>query len=393
MPESNPEDIFFKDNRRRQLQKAAKYKQKNREPRKPRRKDWMDLSDEGLDEYDEYPDFERIMPRDEGERRRAIETILANDPGEPEQPGEERPDGIEGLVIEVSSGMCRVSADGEALLCSVRGSLTAEQTGYTHVVAVGDRVIISRVGEDQGVVEHVLPRRSQIARPDPGTGYLKQVLAANVDQLLIVAAWRQPNLWPELIDRYLITAIRSQIAPVICVNKIDLAASPDEIEETISPYRALGYSILLTSAQRGDGLESLSGSLTGKITVLAGLSGVGKSSLLTAIHPEFDLRVGRVNEEWGQGRHTTTQAVMIPFGENGFVIDTPGIREFGLAGLRQRDLDAFYPEIAALAPRCHFNDCSHLSEPGCAVRAGVGTGTVSGMRYDNYQKIRATLLG
>jgi len=220
---------------------------------------------------------------------------------------------------------------------------------------------------------------------------LQQVLVANIDQLLIVSAWRNPHIWTELIDRYLIEAERDEITPIICVNKLDLATDQTEIEAELEPYQRLGHTIILTSAERGDGLASLREMLRGKISAVAGLSGVGKSSLLSAAQPGFELRTGEVNTERGQGRHTTTQATMIPFGEDGFVIDTAGIRGFDLAGIAKRDLATYYPEMIALAQHCRFHNCLHLTEPECAVRSGVESGAVSSQRYHNYQVILESL--
>jgi ribosome biogenesis GTPase len=384
------DDIFAKDRRRRDLQKAKKAARRNREERGPRRKNWLDLD---IDEWDDVRGItrdERIMPRDERDRQRAvIEVMVEDDQGDdtPESPIE----GAQGRVIEVSTGLCRVEIGGQNVLCYLRGALSADDTGFSNVVAVGDRVIVNRNGGPDGVVERVLPRRTLIARPDPSNTNLRQVLVANVDQLLIVASWRQPHLWPELIDRYLITAARNDVMPLICVNKIDLADDPDELDQAIQPYRALGYYILLTSAARGDGLEMLHDALAGRVTVLAGLSGVGKSSLLTAAQPDFDLRTGRVNEDWGQGRHTTTQAIMLPFGKDSYVIDTPGIREFGLFGLHRAELMTFYPDLAQASGACRFANCTHLHEPDCAVHAGVEAGTINATRYHNYRKIWESL--
>lgn len=381
------DNIFGKDRRRRELQKAKRATKRNREPRPPRRNDWMDLLDEEEDAWSTYTADQRIMPRDERERQQAAPDHLPGDdaPDQPPAPGAGT-----GLVVEVSTGLCRVHSEGQVRLCSLRGALTSEDTRFSNVVAVGDRVVVSQDGAAGGAaVEEVLPRRTLIARPDPSNSNLQQVMVANVDQLLIVAAWREPHIWPELIDRYLITAARYGIAPLICVNKVDLAESRDAIEAKIGPYRVLGHHVLLTSAATGEGLDALRAALAGTITALAGLSGVGKSTLLTAIQPDFALRTAEVNHEWGQGRHTTTQATMLPFGPDGYVIDTPGIREFGLAGLSRAELAVFYPEFAGLG--CRFSNCAHLHEPDCAVREGVRAGRLSPMRYHAYRKILETL--
>lgn len=378
---------FEKDRQRRKLQKANKAVKRNREARAPRRKNWLDVLDDDLEALDGVQGFERIMPLDENDRRRRVVDV-ASDPDEArESEAPSAPDALQGRVLEVSTGLCRVALNGRSVLCDLRGSLSAADSGFTNVVTVGDRVLISRTASDSGVVEQVLPRRNTLTRPDPFYSHLQQLLAANVDQLLIIAAWRQPHLWPELIDRYLIAAERSAITPVICVNKIDLATDPETLDAAIRPYRELDHRVLLTSATAGRGLDDLRDQLRGKVSVLAGLSGVGKSSLLTAVQPDFQLRVGAVNEELGHGRHTTTQSNMLPFGPDGYVIDTPGIREFGLFGLTRAELIAYYPDLAAHAGRCRFSDCTHQHEPDCAVRAGVQAGTIDATRYHNYTKI------
>jgi ribosome biogenesis GTPase len=214
---------------------------------------------------------------------------------------------------------------------------------------------------------------------------------ANADQLLIVASWQDPALWPELIDRYLITAERNGLVPIICVNKVDLAKDIRVCQDKLDPYINLGYRVLFTSALEGLGLKKLHRVLTGHLTALAGLSGVGKSSLLVSLQPDLALRVSEVSDYSHAGRHTTTQVNLMELEGGGRVVDTPGIREFGLDGLRRGELVGFYPEILAVANRCAFRDCSHIHEPGCAVRAALETGLVSTMRYKNYGKIYDTL--
>lgn len=385
---------FEKEPERRQIQKVKKQLKHNRQPKPTRRKDWQpaDLADP--DELD-FEQIERVMPRGERERRRAIKLMALTEAAEAEPNGTGSPlppeTGQRGVVIEVSSGLCRVALNGRTMMCGLRGSLSAEETGFTNVVAVGDDVLISEDGAGRGIVEAVLPRRSALARPDVFRSHLQQVIVANADQLLIVAAWRNPPLWPELLDRYLIAAARNKLKPLICVNKIDLAEDVAACEAALQPYQALGYPVLLTSALTGYGIEALRDSLRGRITALAGLSGVGKSSLLAAAQPGLQLRTSAVSESSGEGRHTTTQVTMLPFGECGFVVDTPGIREFGLSGLAKSELIHFYRDLAAFAPGCRFADCTHRHEPNCAVKAAVTADAVSATRYDSYQKIYATL--
>ncbi len=378
-------------------------KEKKDAPREERvrHKDWVSQFGEDGEAFDDLalPDVERVVPLGERERKRAH---LVHAQGSPATEGEGSiPSGRDhktvsdrGIVVEVSTGLCRVSIAGEeALLCEIRRSLTARDTGYTNVVAVGDEVWVSHNGSGRGMVEGVRPRRSALARPDPFYGHLRQVIAANVDQLLIVASWREPALWPELVDRYLISAARNRLAPIICVNKIDLAADLAEPAAGLAPWQAAGYPVIFTSAQTGAGIAELHTALIGRTTALAGLSGVGKSSLLAAVQPGLDLRTSQVSDRRHEGRHTTTQTTLHPLDDGGFVVDTPGIREFGLSGLSRRDLASFYPEIAPLADRCQFADCSHTREPGCAVRAAVRDGRVAQVRYEDYRKIYRDLPG
>jgi ribosome biogenesis GTPase len=376
------------------MRRVRKQIKRNRKPRQVRRKDWRPHAFDDLDDVD-YPQHERIMPRGERERRRANVALAEPEVRDGAPPQERSPvedtQGQRGIVVEVSSSLCRVDLDGRNLVCSLRGSLSAEETGYTNVVAVGDEVLVSENGTGQGVVEGVLPRRTVLARPDVFYSHLQQIIVANVAQLLIVTSWRDPSIWLELIDRYLIAAERYGLLPIVCVNKIDLAEEIATCRTTLQPYLELGYRVIFTSALTGKGVGKLRKLLRGQRTVLAGLSGVGKSSLLAAVQPGLQLRTSEVSEQSGQGQHTTTQVTLHRLEEGGFVVDAPGIREFGLSGLRRAELARFYPEIAVLAGECRFADCAHIHEPGCAVQAAVEQGYLAAIRYHNYSNIYHTL--
>jgi ribosome biogenesis GTPase len=381
------------------MRKVRKEIKRNRKPKRVRRKDWSSYDFDDSDILDEIdlPQSERVMPRGERERQRAnLKKALAvleeeKDFSEETPPPTEKMQSPKGVVVQVSSSLCRVEVGERSLICSLRGSLSAQETGYTNVVAVGDEVIVSENGSDEGVVEAVLARRSVLARPDVFHKHLQQVIVANADQLLIVASWREPHIWLELIDRYLIAAERHNLQPIICVNKIDLAVDIEAPQARLQPYRDLGYRVIFSSALTGKGVGRLRKALSQRTSVLAGLSGVGKSSLLSAVQPGLQLRIGQVNQERGEGRHTTSQVVMHRLETGGFVVDTPGIRAFGLNGLRQSELAHCYPEIKAAAEGCRFGDCSHIHEPGCAVKANVQRGSISAARYHSYQKIYGEL--
>ena len=401
-----------KDQARREAGRSAR---KAPKPDRVRPKNWTTTYIEDPDGYDDLDitDRERVVPRGETEARQAktpgsplhhglgLKMVTPEAP-EPDSAaigaGAAARGGISrGTVVEVSSGLYRVALPGRTLLCNLRSSLRTPHSGFSNVLAAGDEVAVSHNGHERGMVEAVLPRRSALARPDVFYTHLQQVIVANVDQVLIVASWREPAFWPELVDRYLIAAARYNLAPVICINKIDLAGEaadaaaaddPAELTHTLAAYRQAGYRTLATSARTGHGLAELRETLNGRTTALAGLSGVGKSSLLSAAEPGLHLRTAEVSDRRHEGRHTTTQVTLHPLAAGGFVADTPGIREFGLAGLKGRDLPQFYPEVAAAAAGCAYADCSHTREPGCAVKAAVRAGRIAAMRYDSYRKIR-----
>jgi ribosome biogenesis GTPase len=384
---------FEREARRKQIKSARKNIKRDYQPKQARHKHWLDQTGADWDELD-YEQSERVMPRDEGERRRNLERAAFN--GSQRSVGEavtgDSPlPGPTGLVIEVSKGLCQVDLGDRILVCRIRGALKAAESGFTNAVAVGDEVVVRETGSGSGVVETVLPRRSILVRPDVFYSHLQQVIVANADQLLIVSSWREPAIWLELIDRYLIAAERNHLPATICVNKIDLAEDRAACEAALQPYRELGYSVILTSAVSGEGVAQLQAALQNRLSVLAGLSGVGKSSLLAAAQPGLQLRTRNVSEHSGEGRHTTTLATLIRLEAGGAVVDTPGIREFGLSGLHRPELAHYFPEIMALAPGCRFADCTHLNEPDCAVRQAETSGVIAASRYHSYKQIYGSL--
>lgn len=391
-----------KQERQKQLKSANKNLRRNQAPKKARRKDWMpggvDVIDDWdmFDDWDEYETSERIMSRDESERRKAVEAVAFRQMvvnANKDEADEIAPDPgiLTGRVIEVSKGLFRVQIEDRTVLCSLRGNLNATETGFTNAAAVGDHVTIREDGVGGGVIQSVLPRRTLLARPDVYASHLQQVIVANVDQLLIVSAWRDPHIWLELIDRYLIVAARNNLPAIICINKIDLMQDATELDATLRPYRQLDIPIVITSTRTGAGIEQLRALMIGQTTVLSGLSGVGKSSLISTVEPGLNLRTSDVGEYRHDGRHTTTQATWLPLKLGGAVVDTPGIREFGLAGLYRTDLIDFMPDLAQHADNCRFNNCLHKDEPDCAVRAAVETGQVAASRYDSYKQILETI--
>jgi len=396
-----------KHERTQRLRKARADSRGPQTNRKKHRKRWTPGSFDPDDwEEIDLPTKERIVSLGETERRKTVEQIALEKPArfKPQRIQSSNgnghlPKGTEtGLVTQVNGSQCRVQVLGQQALCSLRGNLRTQETGFTNPVAVGDQVVVRLHANDQGVVESVLPRRSVLARPympDRGKSIdRQQAVVANVDQVLIVASWREPDFWPELVDRYLITARRNDLRAVLCVNKVDLVDDQVELDATLQPYRALGIPVLLTSVRTQVGLERLDQALRGVATVLTGLSGVGKSSLLTTLNPDFALKTREVTSRGlftGQGRHTTTSAALFQLDNGGMVVDTPGIREFGLVGIAQTELAGWFPEMVPFIGQCTFNDCTHHTEPGCAVLAALADGKISGSRYKSYRLIYGTL--
>ena len=364
----------------------------NRKPKKVRDKSWKTSVLRGEIEPDlEMPQLERVVPRGREENRVKLWTKVEEEIQSEAQAGinpEDIPEGWQkGIVTQVSTSLYHVDLGDQVALCAVRGSLSASETGYTNVVAVGDEILVSLEPSGDGVIERVLPRRTVLARPDVFNADTSQIIVSNVDQVLIVSSWEEPTLWLELLDRYLIAAEEGKLEPLICLNKVDLAPSIRECRKEMALYRKLGYKVILTSIVTGRGIKELRRRLVGKQTVLAGRSGVGKSSLLMAVQPDLELRVDEVSDFSGEGRHTTSQVSLLKLDEGGYVVDTPGIRELGLITVHRHELVLFFPEIAALVDQCRFNDCSHTQEPGCAVIEAVETGKIAWSRYASYLAI------
>ena len=297
---------------------------------------------------------------------------------------------LSGTIVSVDARGAAVMAAGERLFCRVRGRFYEDTGGQKRPVAPGDRVTVSRTAPGEGAIEEIHPRRTKLSRPSGPRGDEEQVIAANVDQVAIVAATKNPPLRPGLIDRLIVAVSNHRLDPVVVINKIDLGVS-QKVTKLVDELRALDYPVVLTSAKQGTGVEELRALIAEKVTVLAGHSGVGKSSLLNALDPALDLKTGEVSRATRKGRHVTTRAELMPLAGGAYVVDTPGIRAFGLWDVDRADLDIFFREFEPLIERCRFYDCTHTHEPDCAVRAAAETGDISPKRYAAYVRILESL--
>ncbi|HLE60297.1 MAG TPA: ribosome small subunit-dependent GTPase A [Thermoanaerobaculaceae bacterium] len=292
-----------------------------------------------------------------------------------------------GVVTAVFGPLVRVQVGEQTLIVPFRRRLRWHEDIEDRRLVVGDQVVVEgRVPE--AVVAEVGPRRTTLTRRSPGERR-QRVIAANVDQAVVVMAATSPEPNPRLLDRLLVACHHAGIQPVICFNKVDQGTTG--VDTWIGDYQDAGYDILLASARTARGVGCLTRKVTGRTTLFCGPSGVGKSALLNAIHPGYRLREGSISEATGKGRHTTTTAQLLPLPGSGFVVDTPGLREFGLWDLEPSRLPGCFPDIERAASGCSFANCTHASEADCAVRTAVEAGTLSVRRYTSYLKLREEL--
>ena len=298
-----------------------------------------------------------------------------------------------GIVLRGTGGVWHVrtesGVDREAMLA---GRLKQERkVDPANKLAVGDRVTIELGERGAGwVISEIHERTSRLARRSPGAKQSERVVAANVDQVVVVFALVKPEPHLRMLDRFLTIAEANDLAARVVINKVDLA-SEDEARRRFGAYERAGYPLHTTSAKAPHGLDELREALAGRTSVLTGPSGVGKSSLINALYPGLSLRVGEISESVNKGRHTTVGAYLHPLPDGGYVVDTPGLREVGMWGVPAEELDRCFPELRVVRDGCHFADCTHRTEPRCAVQAGVAAGTIDRERYESYVKLREEL--
>ena len=305
-----------------------------------------------------------------------------------------------GRVLSVVSQGIIVSYEGKNFLCELKGLLKKDKTQHKNLVTVGDWVRFQELAPNQGQIISVEARSTVLSRADNLSRRKVQLIAANIDQVLITVSVVSPQLKPSIVDRYIIATEKGGMQPIIVINKIDLLKSKTEdpfilqetemYEEFVRAYSAAGIPLISVSADTGEGIEALREVMTNKSSVFSGQSGVGKSSLITAI-TGLDLKVGPIVDKTQKGAHTTSNASLLPLEFGGWCIDTPGIKSFGVWDLQKDEIESYFTEIHAYGLQCKFPDCTHAHEEDCAVQQAVDAGDLSPVRYDSYQALMSSV--
>lgn len=356
-----------------------------------RKRDFTRELENRADRVEELPPEERVSGKGALTRKRTVRGVA----GSVETAGFDVDLSVDpqrvlrGRVLRVMGLASLVQTPAGALSCAVRGLLKSLATDLQHTVVAGDWVDVLPVegAPGEGLIVRVDPRRNAICRTSRGR---RQIIVANVDLVLIVASAAEPDLKPNLVDRLLLSAEKAGVQPVIVINKIDLI-DPASIIQTVGTWCQLGYPVEQVSARDGTGIGGLRELLRNRDSVVAGQSGVGKSSLLNAIHPGLDRRVAEVSAENQKGRHTTTNAELVPLDGGGHLVDTPGIRSMQLWDVTAAEVEGYFREFRPFVHRCRFPDCSHTHEDHCAVKNAVADGWIDLRRYDSCCQIRSDL--
>lgn len=302
---------------------------------------------------------------------------------------------LEGRVLSIMPQGIMVSYGGELISCILKGLLKKEKTHAKNIVAVGDFVLFEKISSTEGIIAQIKPRFSVLSRADNLSRRKEQLLAVNIDQVLITVSVVNPPLKPSLIDRYIIATYKGNMQPVIVINKIDLLDVEDNLEieyerelyaELIKAYQVIGVPVISLSTIEGVGIEELKRVMKDKVSVFSGQSGVGKTSLINAV-AGLDLRIGETVDRTKKGSHTTTSTKLMPLDFGGWCVDTPGIKSFGVWDLKKDEIEGYFKEIHALGLRCKFLDCTHTHEEDCAVQQALEAGNLSPVRYDSYQAL------
>jgi ribosome biogenesis GTPase len=294
----------------------------------------------------------------------------------------------EGIVIQATGSWYTVQSEELTLRCRIRGKLRLKGVRSTNPVVVGDVVMVECDATGEWTIYDIVPRRNYIIRRASNLSKESHIIAANIDQAFIVVTLVQPQTALEFVDRFLITCEAYKVPATILLAKIDLLQSnPEAIAAFHEIYESAGYRVVDISATEGIGVDVVEQMLEGKVTLISGNSGVGKSTLISTIYPDLDIRTGEISDSFHKGKHTTTFSTMYPVANGGYIIDTPGIKGFGLIEIDDKELWHYFPEMISTAGSCRFYNCTHTHEPGCAVVEAVKDGQIAYSRYESYLKI------
>jgi len=296
---------------------------------------------------------------------------------------------MNGVVIKSTGSWYTVLDEhNQVLECRIKGLFRTKDIKSTNPIAVGDRVSFEMEGDGKGVIHAIAERKNYIIRKSINLSKQSHILAANIDQALLVVTLAMPRTSFGFVDRFLVTAEAYHIPVTIAFNKADLfendPALMNDLEDFMSVYKSIGYTCYKVSAFQKSDIELLRNGTKDKITLIAGHSGVGKSTLVNAMDDQLELRVGEISDVHSKGKHTTTFAEMHPLTYGGFIIDTPGIKELGLVDMEKAELTDYFPEMRALKSDCKFNNCLHINEPKCAIIKAVEDGKIAASRYHTY---------
>jgi len=298
---------------------------------------------------------------------------------------------MQGLVLKSTGSNYKVSTDKGIIECRLGGRLRLEELKHTNPVSVGDQVIIS--DEDRGLIIDLVQRKNYLIRKATNLSKQTHIVAANIDQLVVLVSLKLPRTSTGFIDRILATAEAYNVPAAIVFNKTDLLNEKEikEVQYYLNIYDKLGYTAIGISADDEKSIDMLKALVKNKTNLFTGHSGVGKSTLINKIDPSLQLKTGAISDKFSKGKHTTTFAEMIPLSIGGYIIDTPGIKEFGMVNMNEYEVTDYFREMFALKSKCRFNNCTHVNEPDCAIIAAVEKEEIAEFRYRNYLNILDTL--